>query len=157
MGFRVAEEACQKGRVKRPGPCGTARSFHDNTSCCLAPPIAGSFCGASTWLPSSVRRKILTGLLGPMCHQLVPLCSRHRAALHREDRVQEGAVGTSGGTGFIQSRVEGGATRGQPGGTGMGQDLRGLWACGRKGRDQMCLLKMSVPTQGLGRVEDVLG
>lgn len=96
MGFRVAEEACQKGRVKRPGPCGTARSFHDDTSCCLAPPIAGSFCGASTWLPSSVRRKILTGLLGPMCHQLVPLCSRHRAALHREDRVQEGAVGTSG-------------------------------------------------------------
>lgn len=81
--------------------------------------LAGSVFGASsatTWLPSSVRRKILTGPLGPVCHQLVPLCS----------------IGTvlqsSGATGsgevlleplevlcFIQSSMQGGAATGPDG------------------------------------------
>lgn len=64
---KLAKKAERKGQA----PCGAVRGFHGDTSCCLRWALAGSFCGASsatTWLPSSVRRKNLMGCLGPVCH-----------------------------------------------------------------------------------------
>lgn len=43
------------------------------------------------------------------------------------------------------------------GGRRMGQAPAGMWAFGRKWQDQMCLLKTFVPTEGLWRVEEVVG
>lgn len=43
------------------------------------------------------------------------------------------------------------------GGRRMGQAPAGMWAFGRKWQDQMCLLKTFVPTEGLWRMEEVVG
>ena len=41
--------------------------------------------------------------------------------------------------------------------TGMRQTLGGLWAFGGKRLDQMCLLNMAVPIEGVWRVHEVVG